>query len=185
MTAENKPAHRGTSVADRLLPSMVSGLLLCFRRPLRALPLCAMPRCPRAGARQSAAHRALFAQNKPAPTGGICCSGGRGSFSVILRLGSASVRLPSRSAELDALPHRIRDRNCIVLMRATVVSIEKLYLTGPFPFSAWPAPRPRRSMRRKPDTSPPARRPRPWAARSGRPWRWPCPASRPPWPPCG
>lgn len=129
--------------------------------------------------------RALFFQNKPAPTGGICCSGGRGSFSVILRLGSASVRLPSRSAELDALPHRIRDRNCIVLMRATVISIEKLYLTGPFPFSAWPAPRPRRSMRRKPDTSPPARRPRPWAARSGRPWRWPCPASRPPWPPCG
>ena len=68
MIAANKPAHRGTSVADRLLPSMVSGLLLCFRRPLRALPLCAMPRCPRAGARQSAAHRALFAQNKPAPT---------------------------------------------------------------------------------------------------------------------
>ena len=128
---------------------------------------------------------ARFFQNKPAPTGGICCSGGRGPFSVIFRSGSAPVRLPSRSAELDALPHRIRDRNCIVLMRATVISIEKLYLTGPFPFSAWPAPRPRRSMRRKPDTSPPARRPRPWAARSGRPWRWPCPASRPPWPPCG
>ena len=140
---------------------------------------------PREIGRAKECNARFFSKTNPRPPEESAAPMGAGLFLLFYGLGQRPCGC--RPAPLSLTRSRIESvtESCIVLMRATVVSIEKLYLTGPFPFSAWPAPRPRRSMRRKPDTSPPARRPRPWAARSGRPWRWPCPASRPPWPPCG